>query len=136
VNLASGKPVSEGVTVLEQFENTTNSAVLSEKLGDLYSAQGKPSSAAHAYQLALGLQPTPQQRIRLQLALAEKLVSSDQVTDAYETYQAFLRENPDYPDKLQIYRDLLPLAQKLGKKAEAAMFQAALAPPAAVVEKK
>jgi len=134
VNLASGKPVSEGVAVLEQFEDTTNSAVLTEKLGDLYSAQGKPSSAAHAYQQALSLQPTPQQRIRLQLALAEKLVTSDQITDAYETYQEFLRENADYPDKPGIYRDLLPLARKLGKKADAETFQAALAPPA--VEKK
>jgi uncharacterized protein (TIGR03790 family) len=135
-NLASGKPVSEGVAVLEQFEDTTNSAVLTEKLGDLYSAQGKPSSAAHAYQQALGLRPTPQQRIRLQLALAEKLVASEQITDAYETYQAFLRENPEYPDKLQIYRDLLPLARKLGKKADAETFQAALTPPPPVVEKK
>ncbi len=134
VNLASGKPVSEGVAVLEQFEDTTNSAVLTEKLGDLYSAQGKPSSAAHAYQQALSLQPTPQQRIRLQLALAEKLVASDQITDAYETYQDFLRENADYPDKPGIYRYLLPLARKLGKKADAETFQAALAPPA--VEKK
>ncbi len=135
VNLAAGKPVSEGVTVLEQFDNTTNSAVLTEKLGDLYSAQGKPSSAAHSYQQALSLPTTPQQRIRLQLALAEKLVVSEQIVDAYETYQALLRENPGYPDKLQIYRDLLPLARKLGKKADAETFQAALAPPP-VTEKK
>jgi len=39
VNLAAGKPVAEGVDVLEQFEKTTNSAVLSEKLGDLYATQ-------------------------------------------------------------------------------------------------
>ena len=131
VNLAAGKPISEGVSVLEQFENTTNSAVLTEKLGDLYSAQGKPSSAAHAYQQALALHPSPQQRIRLQLALAEKLVSSDQPKDAYATYQEFLSENSDYPDKLRIYREMLPLARKLGKKSDVETFQAALAPPPA-----
>src|SRR5262249_54432541 len=78
VNLVAGKPVSEGVTVLEQFENTKNSAVLTEKLGDLYAAQGKPASAAHAYQEALKLDPTPQQRVRLELAMADKLNASGQ----------------------------------------------------------
>ncbi len=136
VNLIAGKPLAEGVTVLEQFENTTNSAVLSEKLGDLYAAQGKPSSAAHAFQQALKLNPTPQQRIRLQLALADKLVISDQPKEAYAVYEELLHENPDYPNKPSIYQHLLPLARKLGKKEDTAVFEAALAPPAPAAAKK
>jgi uncharacterized protein (TIGR03790 family) len=128
-NLANGKPLAEGVTVLEEFESTKTSAVLTEKLGDLYSALGKPSSAVHAYQEALKLDPSPQQRIRIELALGEKLSGLDQAANAYAIYQNLLRENPDYPDKLLIYKYLLPLAQKLGKKSEAETYQAALTPP-------
>jgi len=128
VNLAAGKPIAEGVAVLEQFENTKNSAVLTEKLGDLYAAQGKPASAAHAYQEALKLDPTPQQRVRLQLDLAEKLIIADEPAQAYETYLALLHDDPDYPDKLQIYKYLLPLAEKLGKKADAERYRAAINP--------
>ncbi|HTL19025.1 MAG TPA: TIGR03790 family protein [Patescibacteria group bacterium] len=125
-NLVAGKTIAEGATVLEQFENTKISAVLTEKLGDLYAAQGKPASAAHAYQQALLLDPTPQQKIRLQLALGEKLTASDQPVPAYDTYQTLLRQNPDFPDKNAIYKLLLPLAQKLGKTAEISSYRAAL----------
>jgi tetratricopeptide (TPR) repeat protein len=128
VNLVAGKPIAEGVAVLEQFENTKNSAVLTEKLGDLYAAQGKPASAAHAYQDALKLEPTPQQRVRLQLALADKLTTADEPAQAYETYLALLHDDPDYADKLQIYKYLLPLAEKLGKKDDAEKYRAAINP--------
>jgi uncharacterized protein (TIGR03790 family) len=126
-NLVKGKPIAEAAGVLEEFENTKTSAVLTEKLGDLYSAQGKPSSAVHAYQEALKLDPSPQQRIRLLLVLGEKLSSLDRSAEAYEAYQTLLRDNPDFPDKLSIYKRLLPLAQKLDKKSEAESYQAALA---------
>jgi uncharacterized protein (TIGR03790 family) len=126
VNLVAGKPVAEGVAVLENFERTKTSAVLTEKLGDLYAAQGKPASAAHAYAQALELDPTPQQRIRLLLALGEKCSASDQPKEAFEAYRKLLRVCPDYPDKADVYRKLLPLAQKLNKKEEIATCQAAL----------
>lgn len=136
VNLVAGKPISEGVGILEQFENTSNSAVLTEKLGDLYAAQGKPASAAHAYQEALKRGPSPQQRIRLQLALAEKFSSLDQLPEAYATYQDLLRENPDFPGKPAIYRSLLSLAQKLGQTADVRTYEAALLPEAQPPAKK
>jgi len=125
-NLVAGKPISEGVTVLETFDKTKTSAVLTEKLGDLYSAQGKPASAAYAYKQALKLEPSPQQRVRLSLTLAEKLSSQDPPTEAYDVYKKFLQDFPDYPDKPSIYRQLLPLARKLEKNADAATYQAAL----------
>ena len=62
LNLAIGKPMAEVVALLEQIETTKHSAVLTEKLADLYAAQGKPSSAVQTYALALGLDPSPQQR--------------------------------------------------------------------------
>jgi tetratricopeptide (TPR) repeat protein len=130
VNLVAGKPIAEGVSVLEGFDYAKTSAVLTEKLGDLYSAQGKPSSAAHAYREALQLKPSPQQRIRLLLTLGDKLTSLDQNEEAYTLFQQFLREYLDYPDKGAIYKRLLPLAKKLDKKSDAESYQAALTPKA------
>ena len=132
LNLVTGKPVAEVVALLEQVTTAQPSAVLSEKLADLYAAQGKPSSALQTYAHALGLDPSPQQRIRLLLTLAERLPALDRQQEAYEDYQKLLQEFPDYPDKLAIYRKLLPLAQKLDKKADAERFEAdiiRLSPP-------
>ena len=63
LNQARGASVSEMVNYLEEIPTTKESAVLSEKLGDLCDAQGKPSSAIHAYNRALQLDPSPQQPI-------------------------------------------------------------------------
>ena len=66
------------------------------------------------------------------LTLGEKLLALERTQEAYEDYQTLLHEFPDYPDKLAICRKLLPLAQKLDKKADAAGYEAEinrLAPP-------
>jgi uncharacterized protein (TIGR03790 family) len=132
LGLVNGKPMAEGVALLEQVNSEMPSAVITERLADLYSAQGKPSSAVHAYEQALALDPTPQQRVRLRLTLAEKLLAMDRQPEAYDDYQKLLQEYPDYPDKLGLYRKLLPLAQTLGKQADAAHYEAEisrLSPP-------
>ncbi len=132
INQALGKPTAELVALLEELELTRHSAVLTEKLADLYAAQGKPSSAVDTWRHALTLDPSPQQRLRLLLTLGEKLLAADRTQDAYEDYQQLLREFPKYPDQLAIYRRLLPLAQKLDKKADAANYVAEitrLSPP-------
>jgi len=126
LNLANGKPAAEATAVLEKMELTKHSAVLSEKLGDIYSSLGKPSSAVFEYAKALTLDPSPLQRLRLRLALGEKLSSLERYKDAYEDYQKVLEEMPDYPDKPAIYRLLLPLARKLDRAADAERFEAAL----------
>lgn len=132
INQVAGKPLAELIAFLEQLEATKRSAVLSEKLADLYAAQGKPSSAVYTYLQALQLDPSPQQRIRLLLTLGEKFLAQDRTQDAYEDYQKLLHEFPDYPDKLAICRKLLSLAQKLDKKTDAENYQAEinrLSPP-------
>jgi uncharacterized protein (TIGR03790 family) len=124
LNLATGKPVAEGITFLEQLPATKTSPVLSEKLGDLYAQQGKPSSSVHAYQEALKLNPSPQQRIRLYLGMGEKLLALNQEKDAYECYQNLLHDAPEYPDKVAILQKLAPLARKLDRAAEADKYEA------------
>ena len=124
LNLVGGKPMAEVVALLEQVAAEKPSAVITEKLADLYAAQGKPSSTVHTYAQALGLDPSPQQRLRIRLALGEKLLAQDRQPEAYEDYQKLLQENPNYPDKLTLYRKLLPLAQKLDKPADTEKYEA------------
>jgi len=119
LNAARGTPANEQVNYLEQIPITKESSVLSEKLGDLCAAQGKPSSAVHAYERALKLDPSPQQRIRLRLTLGEKLLALNREEEAYSNYQKFAEESPDYVDLASVQRDLAALAQKLGKRTDA-----------------
>jgi tetratricopeptide (TPR) repeat protein len=125
-NIAAGKPVAQCAELLEQMEIRKHSAVLSEKLGDLYSAQGKPSSAVFEYEQALTLDPSPLQRVRLLLTLGEKLTGLGREAEAYDAYARLLRECPDYPDKASVYKKLVPLAQRLNKPQEVEKWQAAL----------
>jgi tetratricopeptide (TPR) repeat protein len=124
LNLANNKSYANVATMLEELPTTKESAVLTEKLGDLYANLGKPSSCVHAYSQALQLETTPQQRIRLRLALGEKLIALERNAETYEDYQKLLQESPDYPDKLAIYNKLATLARKLDKTAEAEKYEA------------
>ncbi len=85
--LAHGASIFRMAIYLENLNATTNSAVLTEKLADLYEMEGKPSSAIETYQRALKLNPSPEQRIRLQLTLGEKLEDQNRDQEAYDDYQ-------------------------------------------------
>ena len=111
--LAHGAPVAQLVNYLENISATTNSAVLAEKLANLYAAQGKPSSAIDTYQSALKLNPSPEQRIRIRLILSEKLLATGRDADAIENYKKLLEESPDYPGKPSVEANLMLLEQKL-----------------------
>jgi hypothetical protein len=125
-NLANGKPAASLVSLLEELAVTKQSAVLTEKLGELYAAQGKPSSAIHSFMEALKLDPSPQQRLRLRLTLGERLMAQDRDQEAYDNYQKLLEESPDYPGKLTVYQHLLPIAQKLNKAKDVEKYEAAI----------
>lgn len=125
-NLANGKSPAEVVPILEGLPLRKKSSVLCEKLGDLYAEQGKPSSAAYAYKEALDLAPSPQQRVRLTLELADKLRELNKEDEAYDYYVTLLKDCPDYPKKRDIVQRLLPLARKMNKNADVEKFEAEL----------
>jgi uncharacterized protein (TIGR03790 family) len=112
LGLAHGARLSEISQILENLDATTNSAVLTEKLADLYEAQGKPSSAILTWQNALKLNPSPQQRIRLRLTLGEKLQAQARDAEAVENYQELFAEAPDYPGRDFIVNTLAALRVK------------------------
>lgn len=122
--LARGASIFRMAIYLENLNATTNSAVLTEKLADLYEMEGKPSSTIETYQRALKLNPSPEQRIRLQLTLGDKLEDQNRDQEAYDDYQQLLRESSDYPGRTIIYQKLLVLARKLNKPDEVARYEA------------
>ena len=132
LKLSKGLPLAEGAAMLEDLPPARDSAVLQEKLADLYSQLGKPSSSVFALQQVLKLNPTPQQKIRVMLELANRLSELGKDQEAYGVCRQFLKAFPDYPDPLAIYKQLRELAQKLGKTGDAETYQhqiARLAPP-------
>jgi len=71
LRLVRGDAPAQVADDLARAPETAASALLQEKLGDLYESAGKLTTAVDAYRRALTLKPTPQQRVRLQLGLAQ-----------------------------------------------------------------
>jgi len=118
LDLTRGMRAPQLSTFLENAPETTKSAVLTEKLAQLYDMQGKPASAIEKYQQALKLHPSPNQRIRLHLVLAERLPAADRNQDAIENWRQLIVDSPDYPGLPAIREKLKQLEQKApaGKK--------------------
>jgi tetratricopeptide (TPR) repeat protein len=115
-----GESIEGEIDLMGRIQLTRRSAVLQEKLGDLYWAQKKFSAAFDSYEQVLKLEPSPMQRLRVLLTLGERrsVIGPDRMAVAF--YQQLLREFPSYPDSVSVYRKLLPLARKVGDKEEAA----------------
>ncbi len=107
-----GMSAAELATVLDDTPTTKESAVLTEKLAELYVAQGKPASALAAYERTLTLDATPQQRIRLRLTLGEKYIAAGNTELARRNYEKLLEENPDYTDAIGIRKKITALTPK------------------------
>lgn len=71
LNLTQGFPASEVIAYLQS--EGKNSAILTEKLGDVYASEGKTDLAMESYKRALELKPSPLQEVRLKAALAARL---------------------------------------------------------------
>jgi len=123
ISLINGERLIPAVDILEAVPESAGSAVLQEKLADLYHREGKPSSAVSALEKALKLDPSPQQRIRITFTLADDLVSLQRDGEAYELVQEFIKDSPDYPDAVGVYHRLLALAEKLGRTADAEKYR-------------
>jgi uncharacterized protein (TIGR03790 family) len=121
-NLVEGTATRKVIDYLNREPITPKSTVIQEKLGDLFASLGKVSNAIEAYSGALKLDPSPQQRVRLMLGLAAELAAFNREQPAFELYQQFLKEFPDYPGLPSVYQKLAQLADSLGKKSEAEQY--------------
>ena len=114
LDLAHGLRQPQLMSFLANLPTTAQSAVLNEKLANLYEDSGKPGSAIAAWQAALQLNPTPQQRLRLRLTLGEKLTVQGRLDEALDDYRALIAEAPDYPGRHAIDEKLRSLEIKVG----------------------
>jgi uncharacterized protein (TIGR03790 family) len=128
INLANGAPPANALNYLESLPLTKQSAVLSEKLGDVCVRLGKPASAVFNYQQALKLNPSPLQRVRLRFALGDMLLAQEDNEKAYENYKSMLTESPGYAGIAAVYQKLIDVAKKTGKNREARQWEEKLKP--------
>jgi uncharacterized protein (TIGR03790 family) len=122
LSLVHGVAPAKLVQYLEGVDTTAQSAVLTEKLGDLYLMEGQTNLTIKSWRHALTLNPTPLQAVRLVLVLGDKLAATGQEEQALAIYDAFLQGTPDYPDALALYQKMEPLAKKLHKKSQATHY--------------
>lgn len=115
LNQVNGALLANVVALVENVPSVRQSAVLMEKLGELYAAQGKPSSSAWAYGKALELARSPMQRARLSLGLADKLAALQRESEAVQVLEHLLARDRDYPDRPAIQRKVAALAEKLNR---------------------
>jgi uncharacterized protein (TIGR03790 family) len=119
LDLLRGTRELQLVQFLEALPETAQSAVLSERLAEFYSSLGKPGSAIDAWQRALTLNPSPQQKIRLHRVLAEKLLAENRSADAAENLREFISDSPDYSDLSTIREQLKQLEEKIAAQTNA-----------------
>jgi uncharacterized protein (TIGR03790 family) len=112
-SLVLGLKPAEVVQYLLRPDLPQDSAVLTEKLAELYQIQGQDELSIAAYRRALKLGPTPQQKVRLTLNLSDRLVAAGHEAEALTLYDEFLRKNSDYPNPLALYTKMETLATKL-----------------------
>lgn len=114
LGLLHGRRPAEIAAFLQSLPLTQKSAVLTERLGDLFDELGKPASAVEAYENALKRDPSPEQRLRIRLDLAGKLTALNQTKEVCADLQALLDEAPDYPGRADVEQRLGNLRSKLG----------------------
>jgi tetratricopeptide (TPR) repeat protein len=123
MNLAAGAPPEKLIEYMELTPETYTSAVLLEKLADLYMLKAQWAEAIANYRKAINHDPSPQQHVRLMLSLARALEFSGNGQEAMGVYEQFVKTFPDYPDLPGIYRKLSPLADQFGKAEQKEQWQ-------------
>jgi tetratricopeptide (TPR) repeat protein len=122
LGLVRGMSPAKLIQYLQDQDVTVRSAVLTEKLGDLYQMEGHTDLAIQSWQKALKLNPSALQAVRLTLLLGDNLAASGKEVQALALYDAFLKGTPAYPDALALYQKMEPLAKTLHKNSQAKRY--------------
>jgi tetratricopeptide (TPR) repeat protein len=116
---AQNAPLDEIEKFYRETVQAQQSALLQEKLGDVYKAKGKLVDSLDPYEKALKGNLPALRRLRLVLKVAPLFSSMGRAEQAYSLYQGILRDYPDYPDKKELYEKLAAVATRLKKPSEA-----------------
>jgi uncharacterized protein (TIGR03790 family) len=96
--LNRGANVDKAVAFLLQDTTAPKSAVLQEKLGDLYYSQKKIDEFAKAYEAALKLDPPRRQKFRLLENLGVRLSEAGKTAEAKSAFERFVEAFPEHPN--------------------------------------
>ncbi len=102
----------------------SKSAVLLEKVGDLFIDEKKDSGAITFFLEALKQNPSPQQRNRLTFQVVKLLDGENRKQESYQLLQDLLKTSPDYADLMAVYTRLSDLAETLQKPEESSKWKA------------
>jgi uncharacterized protein (TIGR03790 family) len=108
---------------LAQLPQAETSAVLCEKVADLFADKGNFKQAIAWERKAVRNGGTPQQRVRLMRNLADWQRIFDQPADALETLNQFAVEFPGHPDMLNVRKEQLNLARDLDRADDVKRFK-------------
>jgi hypothetical protein len=97
---------------------TTNSAILSEKVASMFADANQLKSAILWARRALGNNPSPQQRVRILLNLAEWLDLTSQSTEAVKALREVEELRTDYTNFIPFRERQLVLARDASDTAE------------------
>ncbi len=97
LDLIHGAPLPDLIKFAQGIPATAQSAVLTEKLAELEFKSGNISAAIDAWNKSLTLNPSPPQRIRISLRLADVLVDQRRNADALAVYRKLALSSPTYP---------------------------------------
>ena len=116
LGLMSRKPTTEVAQLLENVEISKQSAVLQEKLGDIYTAApANRLQPIDAYQPSRQTRPFAHAKTPPPVHARRKANCRGRRAAPMPPCRSFLHEFPDYPDKVAILHKLLPIARKLTK---------------------
>ena len=115
LNVLKGTSPAQLIDYLQSVPMTPTSAVLEEKMADLFLLRKDLSNAITAVAQALQDSPSPQQEARLLLHLGELHLAAGNTNAAYAAYQRFSTALPNHPALLDVLRKLEDLAAKLGR---------------------
>ena len=121
--LSQNAQLDEILQFYKDNPQTKESAILQEKLGDVYKSKGKLIDALTPYGKALKLPLTRLQKLRLSLKAGSLFSTMGKAEEAYGLYQGVLRDYPTYAGKRDVYERLARVAGRLKKNDEAIEFE-------------
>lgn len=115
LNLATGLAPMELMRYLENLTNTASSAVLTEMLADLYWQNRKLLDGLYTLESALQREPSPQQKVRLYLKMAERLQFLQRHPQRLACLEALVKEFPDHPRAAEVKKEIEALKAQLAR---------------------
>ena len=111
---AGGTPARALIEMLSGLAITRQSAVLQQKLGELYELNGEPNRSLDAWRRALELQPSPEQQMQLQLSLARQLAALGRYPESRRAFERLWADEKIAAARLAFYQEALPIARRAG----------------------